>query len=166
MGGGHGDYIPLKPDQLKSLEKKAKETMKGGERGEKKNVFISFDSDDLTDVNMLRAQAKNKASNLEFNDWSVKEPFNSKNAEYIRRGIRERIRQSSVTVVYLSNKTANSEWVNWEISESHAQGKGVVAMYKGDKPPAQLPPALKKLGIKPVPWNHEAIVKAIDKVTK
>lgn len=165
MGGG-GGYIPLKPDQLKSLEKKAKETMKGGAQGEKKNVFISFDSGDLTDVNMLRAQAKNKASDLEFNDWSVKEPFSSKNAEYIRRGIRERIRQSSVTVVYLSNKTANSEWVNWEISESHAQGKGVVAMYKGDRSPVQLPSALKKLGIKPVPWNHEAIVEAIDKATK
>ena len=76
-------------------------------------------------VNLLRGQAKNENSNIEFNDYSLKAPFNSKDADYIKRGIREQIRQSSVTVVYLSDKTADSEWVDWEIQESIAMGKGV-----------------------------------------
>jgi len=162
MGGG-GGYRPLRSNQLKSVQDKAKKEIKQVSGTGKKNVFISFDSGDLNDVNLLRGQAKKENSALEFNDWSVKEPFDSKNADYIRRGIRERIRQSSVTVVYLSNKTASSTWVNWEIEESHKLGKGIVAMYKGDIPPTNLPPALKKLGIKPIKWSHVAITKAIDR---
>jgi len=41
-------------------------------------------------VNLLRGQARNENSDLEFSDWSLSEPFDSKNAEYIKRGIRER----------------------------------------------------------------------------
>ena len=57
------------------------------------------------DVDFLRGQAKNKQSDLEFNDWSLREPFNSKRAEYIKQGIRDRIKKSSVTIVYISDKT-------------------------------------------------------------
>ena len=75
-------------------------------------------------------RAKNESSNIEFNDYSLKAPFNSKNADYIKRGIRERIRQSSVTVVYLTDKTAGSKWVNWEIRESIAMEKGYLPCTK------------------------------------
>lgn len=72
-------------------------------------------------------------------------PYDSADAEYIRRGIRERIRQSSVTVGYLSEKTTSSKWVDWETRETVALGKGVIAGYKGEAPPANLPPAIKEL---------------------
>ena len=116
------------------VEKHAKEQIEEANGGKIRNVFISFSSDDLDEVNLLRGQTKNENSNIAFNDYSLKKPFNSKDADYIKRGIREQIRQSSVTVVYLSDKTANSEWVNWEIQESLAMGKGVLAMHKGDTP--------------------------------
>ena len=127
------------------------------------NVFISFDSEDLNDVNMLRGQAKNQNSDIEFNDWSLKEPFDSNKADYIKRGIRERIRQCSVTIVYVSDKTADSKWVDWEIRESVTIGKGVVAMYKGDAPPARLPKAVTDNKVPVVPWNQKELAKAIQK---
>lgn len=161
MGGGRGSGRGLTPVELRELEKRAKQSMReSGETG-KCNVFISFVSEDLSYVNMLRGQAKNENSNIEFNDWSLKEPFDSKQAEYIRRGIRERIRQCSVTVVYLSEKTANSKWVDWEIRESIAMGKGVVAMYKGDVPPSRLPKAVTDNNIPVVPWNQKELAEAI-----
>ena len=162
MGGGGGGR-GLTPDELRNLEQRAKESLKEGDGGGKRNVFISFSSEDLDEVNLLRGQAKNENSNIEFNDWSLKEPFDSEKADYIKRGIRERIRQSSVTVVYVSDKTADSKWVDWEIRESLAMGKGVVAMHKGNTPPKRLPKSVTDNQIKVVPWNQKQLAKAIEK---
>ena len=161
--GGSGEGRGLTLGEIRSLEQRAKKSLKEGDKGEKRNVFISFSSDDLNEVNLLRGQAKNENSNIEFNDWSLKEPFDSEKADYIRRGIRERIRQCSVTVVYVSDKTAGSKWVNWEIRESLTMGKGVVAMHKGDTAPKRLPRAITDNHIRIVPWNQQQLAKAIEK---
>ena len=166
MGGGGGGGRGLTPDELHLLDQKAKESLKTGAGTGRCNVFISFASEDLNDVNMLRGQAKNENSDIEFNDWSLKEPFDSKDAEYIKRGVRERIRQCSVTVVYVSAETTDSKWVDWEIRESIAMGKGVVAMYKGDKPPARLPKAVTDNKVPIVPWNQKELAKTIEKQSK
>lgn len=162
-GGGGGGGRGLTPDELKSLQQKAKQSLKDGDGTGKCNVFISFSCEDLDEVNLLRGQAKNENSDIEFNDWSLKKPFDSKEADYIKRGIRERIRQCSVTVAYISDQTADSKWVNWEIQESIAMGKGVVAMHKGDKAPAQLPKAVTDNNVPIVSWNQKELAKAIQK---
>jgi hypothetical protein len=64
-------------------------------------------------------------------------------------------------VVYISNKTTDSKWVDWEIRESIGLGKGVVAMYKGDTPPADLPKAVTEHRVPVVPWNQKELSKAI-----
>lgn len=163
MGGGGEGGRGLTPSELQQLEQKVKQTLKESGTEGKNNVFISFASEDLNDVNMLRAQAKNENSDIEFNDWSLKKPFDSKDAEYIKRGIRERIRQCSVTVVYISDNTVNSKWVDWEIRETIAMGKGVVAMHKGDRPPTHLPKAVLDNKVPVVPWQQKALAKAITK---
>ena len=162
MGGGGGGGRGLTPRELQQLEQKAKQSLKKSDDEGKSNVFISFASEDLNDVNMLRAQAKNENSDIEFNDWSLKKPFDSEDAEYIKRGIRERIRQCSVTVVYISDNTADSKWVDWEIRETIALGKGVVAMYKGDNPPTRLPKAVSENKVPVVPWRQKELAKAIN----
>jgi hypothetical protein len=163
MGGGGGGGRGLTPGELRDLEQKAKKSMKDPGTTGKCNVFISFVEEDLNDVRMLRGQAKNQNSNIEFNDWSLQEPFDSKQAEYIKRGIRERIRQCSVTVVYVSDKTADSKWVDWEIRESIAMGKGVVAMHTGHTPPTRLPKTVTENKVPVVPWNQKELAKAIKK---
>ena len=160
MGGG-GKSSRLTAGQRSLVERNAKEIIEKVNREKIRNVFISFASDDLDEVNLLRGQAKNENSNIEFNDYSLKAPFNSENADYIKHGIRERIRQSSVTVVYVSDKTAGSEWVDWEIRESLAMRKGVIAMHKGDTPPDRLPRAITENNIKVLPWNQQLINDAI-----
>ncbi len=164
--GGSGGGRSLRREEIERLAEVAKRAIREGAQPEKRNVFISFVEEDLDDVNMLRGQAKNENSNLEFNDWSVKDPFDSDRAEYIKRGIRERIRQSSVTLVYLSEKTAASKWVDWEIRESIALGRGVVGIYKGEKPPSNLPPAMAEHRILAVPWKQKEIAKAIEGAAK
>lgn len=150
MGGGGGGRRSL--GDIRALEQRAKAALQGGKR----NVFISFAMEDLDEVNLLRAHAKNEKSDIEFNDYSVREPYDSERAEYIRQKITERIERASVTVVYLSESTSQSEWVKWEVEKSLSLGKRVVAMYASDKPPSQLPAWIseKKIGL--VPWKNLA----------
>jgi len=133
---------------------------RGSPEGGSRNVFISFANEDKPLVELLRGQAQNEDSTLKFNDRSLRAPFESKRAETIRQGIRERIRESSVTLVYVSDHAAMSKWVNWEVEESVKLGKNVVGIYQGEHPP-HLPPAIKKHGIKVIAWSHKGIAKAL-----
>lgn len=129
-GGGGGGWSTL--GDIRGLEQKAKEALQGGRR----NVFISFASEDLNDVNLLRAQAKNENSNIEFNDHSVREPYDSERAEYIKQKIGERIARASMAVVYLSSNTPDSQWVKWEVEKSLQLGKKVLAVHAAERPHA------------------------------
>lgn len=161
-GGGSNNYDTRIIDRLSKV---AQDSFKDAQP-EKRNVFISFDSRDIQDVNLLRGQAKNEDNELEFNDYSLKEPFDSERAEYIKAGIRERIRQASVTAIYVSDVTHESKWVDWEARESIAQGKGVICVHKGDTPPANLPSFVKEFGIKVVPWKHKELRAAIEEASQ
>lgn len=152
MGGGGGGGRKSLGDVGKLVEK-AKEAIRQAESAQKRNVFLSFAYEDLSDVNLLRGQAKNENSDLEFNDWSVREPYDSSRAEYIKQRIGERISQCSVTVVYVSVDSPNSKWVNWEIEESLRRGKKVIAVHKGDNPPKRLPNGVTANRVKVVPWS-------------
>lgn len=163
MGGGSGRSRRLPDEYYDRMADTARDALRSGAQPIKRNVFISFDSDDLSLVNLLRGQAKNENIPLEFNDFSLKEPFDSEKADYIKRGIRERIRQASVTIVYLTDNSAESPWVDWEINESVKLGKAVIAVYQGDTPPKNIPPALEKLGVKPTQWSADGIMNAIEK---
>ena len=64
-GGGGGGWNQL--GNISALEQKARDALTSGKR----NVFISFATEDINEVNLLRAQAKNDNSDIEFNDHSV-----------------------------------------------------------------------------------------------
>jgi MTH538 TIR-like domain (DUF1863) len=140
-GGGGGGY---RLGDTRALEEKAKRVLQGGRR----NVFISFAHEDLNGVNLLRGQSKSENSDLEFNDYSVQEPYDSARADYIKGKLRERINQSSTTVVYLSKNTIDSKWVEWEVTESVKLGKRVVAVYPGANAPSTLPGWIKSIKLK------------------
>lgn len=155
MGGGGGGSSSI--GNIQSLVDKAKQELRKSEQqGEKRNVFISFAYEDINQVNLLRGQAKNENSPLEFNDWSVSEPIDSERAPYIKQKIAERIQQSSLTVVFLSNSTAKSPWVAWEIEKSIEMGKHVVGVYPQDAKPTSFPEPITKNRIKCVPWPNLA----------
>jgi hypothetical protein len=164
MGGSHGGGIPS--DAIRRLEESAKQKLREGSTDVSHHVFISFAYEDVDEVNLLRGQAKNDKSDLQFDDYSVKEAFDSTNADYIRQQIREKIDKTSVTVVYLSENSAKSEWVNWEIEESLKRGKGVIGVYKADTRPTIVPKTFLENKCRAVKWTHEDLVKAIDEASE
>lgn len=149
-GGGGGSWSTL--GDIRGLEQKAREALQGGKR----NVFISFATEDMDEVNLLRAHAKNENSDIEFNDHSVREPYDSERADYIQQKIGERIARASMTVVYLSENTASSRWVEWEVEKSVELGKRVVAVHPNDQPKGPMPEWLERLEVKVVPWSKLA----------
>lgn len=163
MGGKIGGSIPL--GDLRKLEERAKEKLKESQADSSPHAFISFAAEDLDEVNLLRGQAKNEKTELKFDDHSVKEPYDSINAEYIRRQIREKLDRASVTLVYLTKNSAKSPWVNWEIEESIKRGKGVIGVYKGAAAPKYVPPAFSKNRCKSVRWEHDKLAKTINEAS-
>lgn len=155
--GGNGGGDRIGPDQLIRLADRARQELGDAGQPTRRNVFISFAHEDENEVNLLRGQAANESSDLEFSDWSVKEPYESESGEYIRRQIRERLRHSSVTLVYLSGDAAASKWVDWEIRESLQLGHKVVCVYQGQRP-VRVPPVVTEFGLTCVAWRHDLLM--------
>jgi len=169
-GGGGGGYSTGYGgvDNVERLEGIARGELHRETPPVRRRVYISFRSEDIDIANLFRGQAKNEYSDLEFIDFSLKVPFNSENAEYIKRGIRERITQSSVTVVLVTDSTYQSEWVNWEIEESLRLNKGVVVIDHRNNPASRMPVVVSQNTnqIKVVSWNHEEINNAINEAAE
>jgi hypothetical protein len=123
----------------------------------KKRVFFSFLGEDSNRVQGLRLLALTPNYDLEFYDESVRVPFNSQNAEYIKSKIREKISRTTVTVCLISEETGNSSWVNWEIEESIKKGNKIIAMALKGVDRAVLPPSIKRLSLPFHAWNPSAL---------
>jgi hypothetical protein len=66
----------------------------------------------------------------------------------------------------VSEHTADSRWVDWEIRESVRLGKGVVAVHSGEAPPARLPPAIREERVPVVRWNAKAVTETIERAAR
>ena len=94
----------------------------------KRRIFISFDHDDTDKVNGFLG-LREIIDGFEFFNHKLDRRINSNDVEYVCRIIREEyIGPASVTVVLIGNRTAQSQWVKWEIAESRHQGKGILGI--------------------------------------
>jgi hypothetical protein len=128
-------------------------------------AFLSFVEEDLNLVNLFRGQAKNQRHDLEFDDYSVKEPYNSVNADYIGRNIANQIRYATLTVCLYGPTTYTSEWVNWELRKSVELGKPLmgVSLYSDGR--TKYHPAVLE-GRPRVAWNIPEIVATMTRLAQ
>lgn len=131
-----------------------------------RNVFLSFEQEDLDLVNLFRGQVKNPSNPLEFSDYSVKVPFDSTNADYIKREIKDLINKSSVTLCLIGYRTQSSRWVNWEIRMSRELKKGLVGVKLHNSPLDLTPDQLTYADAEIVNWEIPKIVDAIERAEK
>lgn len=128
-----------------------------------KHAFLSFVVEDKDLVTLFRGQARNKNSDLEFNDYSVTVPFNSEDADYIRSRITERIKDASITICLIGEDTHKSSWVEWEIGKSDNLGKRLLGVRlhsssNRDRAPQALIDATARI----VNWDIDDIVNFIE----
>lgn len=128
-------------------------------------AFLSFVEEDLDLVNLFRGQAKNENNDLEFADYSLKEPFNSRNADYIARRITEKIKRSLLTICLYGPTTYKSQWVIWELNKTLELGRPImgVSIYN-DGRTKYYPSPLKNWPRKS--WNISQIVASMESSVK
>lgn len=127
-----------------------------------KNIFISHrheDDDGLKELKRLAGE-----HGIACRDYSIRSdnPNNAHNEEYIKYQIlAPRIRQSGCLVVYISEQTRTSEWVDWEIDYARKLGKRIVGVWAWGERDCQIPEALDRHRDALVGWKGESIVDAI-----
>lgn len=155
MAGGGGSIVKLPSRGSGKSEKIFRSTANESEKITKyfeertRNVFISFDTDDEFAVNMLRNQAKDERFNVQFRDYSIKEPFDEK----WKTQAKEIIRQTSTTIVMIGPNTASRDAVNWEIKQSHDMGKKVIGMRVHSDKNHPIPEQMRRNNDPVIPWN-------------
>lgn len=166
--GGRGSLESLTTHSLSELEDLARKELTAKITTVRRRVFLSFRHTDKNAVDLLRAQAKSETSTLDFIDMSLQTPFNSENAEYIRTGIRSRIQASSATLVFVSDTTFESDWVNWEVEETLNQGKKVIVIDSRTYDGSRIPNSIEenKSKIKFVRLNQAEIMQALGEINE
>jgi len=94
----------------------------------KRRIFISFDHDDSAQVSGFLG-LRQIIDGFDFYNHKLDRRIQSTDSDYVTRVIREEyIKPASVCVVLIGNRTAQSEWVNWEIAECKRQGMGILGI--------------------------------------
>lgn len=128
-----------------------------------KNIFISHvheDDDLLPKLKDLISRA-----GMDVRDGSInsEKPNEAQSEDYIKQKVlAPRIEWASTLVVLMTQDTAGSWWVNWEIEQAVLQGKTVVGVFAQGATDADVPEALGKCGDAAiVGWQGERVVSAI-----
>ena len=156
MGGG---FRGNRQSYAKAQTNSAKLEEFNEEGTPRKRVFISFHVEDEAQVNLLRQQAKDEKSDIDFIDYSVKEPFDEK----WKTQAAERIKKSSVVVVMVGPETHNREAVNWEINKAYEMGKKVVCVRIYRQENHEIPQPCKEHNAKVLSWDLKKLDAEITK---
>jgi len=158
MGGGSSGYC-LRPTRTEGEAEGIFGTaFEEAKKAHLRNVFISFNVDDEAQVNLLRAQAKGEGFDIEFRDYSVKEPFDEK----WKTNCREKIALTSMVICMIGEKTAQREAVIWELEEAYRQEKKVIGVriYRDEN--HEVPRPLVEHGAPIINWDLERISKILN----
>lgn len=127
-----------------------------------RRIFLSFAFEDQNQVRGFRLLRWNTNVESDFFDSSLLTPVQSQDVNYIMQSIRNRMDNTSVTVVLIGPTTHKSAWVDWEIKETVRRGNGLLGIrLKGHDyavPPAALSVPRARVGN----WSPEQFDKWIE----
>ncbi len=127
------------------------------------NVFVSHVHEDDAGLQKLKDLVAKEGRT--FRDASIDKtsPNNAKDPDYIKyQVLAPQIDWAGTFVVYITPKTKDSEWVNWEIEYAHKQGRQIVGVWAEGHHQCEVPEALAKYADAVVGWNGTDIIDAID----
>lgn len=128
-----------------------------------KNIFVSHVHEDDSGLQKLKDLAAKHGCDLRDSSIDSTSPNNAKNPDYIKNEVlAPQIKWAGVLAVYITPKTRESEWVNWEIEYAHKLGKRIVGIWAHGHAECELPEALVKYHDAVVGWNGSKILDAID----
>lgn len=97
----------------------------------RKRVFVSFDFDnDQALKNLLIGQSRNKLTNFELADWSLKE---AQPLPYWEAAARDRIKRSHIVLVLVGDQTYRASGVLKEVKMAREEGIHIVQVTAADR---------------------------------
>lgn len=119
----------------------------------KRNVFLSFTTEDKEVADLFRSQMETRQPGVAFRNYSIKEAFEQTwktNAERL-------IRACSATICLIGKTTHRSRAVDWEVRKSAELDRRVMAVSIQPTETIVVPSALVELKVKPLSWDMERI---------
>ena len=125
------------------------------------HMFVSHYHEDENHINGLKELL---GTNYQFKNSSVtSDKFNrANNPDYIKTMLRSRISWAKTCVCFISPKTHDSEWVDYEIRNAARQGKRIVGIFVRGAKDSDIPPALEEFADAIVGWNKDSIIEALN----
>ena len=129
------------------------------------NVFISHSWAHIDDLKNLRSLLYNRGYfNVEFEEATPDEPIDSENSEYIKRRLREKIRNADVVLGIAGVYASYSDWMEWELDTALKNDIPIIGVIpRGQERISQVVYLRSKEDVR---WNTESIVAAIRKWSK
>ena len=141
-----------------------------------RRVFFSFHYKYVWKVNQIRSMPNiTGTAAAGFQDSSLWEKAKKKGDKEIKKMIDEGLKNTSVTVVFVTYGTKDRKYINYEIDQSIARGNGLVAVqihHLKDQngqtgSPGAIPSQIEKNGFKAYKYsNKEALAKWIEEAAK
>ena len=127
-----------------------------------KNVFISHVHEDDAGLADLKSLLAKNGMTVRDSSINSSNPNNASSPDYIKNSIlAPQINWAGTFVVYVSPKTKDSDWVNWEIEYAAKQGKRIVGVWERGAKDCELPSALKEYADAMAGWHGNSIIDAI-----
>jgi hypothetical protein len=127
-----------------------------------KNVFISHVHEDDDGLAALKELIQKGGLTVRDSSINSSKPNEAKDPEYIKSQIlAPQIQWASTLLVYITPKTKDSPWVNWEIEYAEKEGKTIVGVYARGANECDVPEALEKYANDVRGWHSDGIVDAI-----
>jgi len=128
-----------------------------------RRIFISFQHDDINQAKGFNLLRWNPNVPVQFVGRHLLSPVDSKDEQYIRTKIRDMLDGTSVTVVLIGQKTAESDWVDYETHTSADRGNGLLGIRLKGAENAEIPHALEEAGAKVINWNPDDFADEIER---
>ena len=127
-----------------------------------KHVFISHVHEDDDGLGKLKNLVSRAGLIIRDSSINSTNPNDANHPGYIKSEyLAPQIRWASTLLVYITPKTKDSEWVNWEIEYAEKQGKRIVGVFAHDANECDIPEALDNYADAMCGWNGEGVVAAI-----
>jgi hypothetical protein len=128
-----------------------------------KNVFISHVHEDDAGLQKFKSLLSSKGVAIRDASIHAGKENAAKSPDYIKSQIlAPQINWAGTFVVYVTPKTKDSRWVNWEIEYAAKLGKRIVGVWAHGENECDIPSALDKYADAVVGWNSDKIIEAIN----
>ena len=130
-----------------------------------RRIFISHQHEDQAQAKGFALLQWNKNVDVEFVGRHLLDPVNSTNVDYITQCVKEQIAGTSVTVVAIGDRTADSSWVPNEVEWSLEKDppNAILGIRLKGHDDAPVPQALLDCGAEVINWEPDEFQDAIDR---